>query len=212
MIKEIPVQTPLPKHHFCLKRMTLALASASLCGCVGGPIAQQIASSIISQTADNYISNKYDEYLLNKAKERPNVVLKDSEPDRYWAAFVTSGFLPAPQQENMLNGQTTAAQNPDSASFQAESSHLVRVEVWNVLLGEEKISVLQRAQTLGSTSLPKPDEWAQWQVATGALESDNKKTITFLIPPDFGKFVSGERAYVEISDVGGLHIARYLAN
>jgi len=194
------------------KSIALALTSVALSGCVGGPIAQQLVTSMISQTADNYASNKYDEYLLKKANERPNIVLKDTEPDRYWAAFVTSGFETTtitPRPEEVSKKATSASPNN---SDQAESSRLVCVEVWNLLIGQEKLSVLEKAQLLGSTQLPKPEEWAQWQVATGALETDSKRTITFLIPPDFGKFVSGERAFVEISDVGGLHIARHLAN
>ncbi|HSH73086.1 MAG TPA: hypothetical protein VK974_08535 [Methylophilaceae bacterium] len=195
-----------------IRNTALALTFVTLSGCVGGPIAQQIASSIISQTADNYTSNKYDEYLLNKAKERPNIVLKDTEPDRYWAAFVTSGFAETP----VTTVVDDASKKPDSSMLEksehTESSRLVCVEVWNLLIGQEKISVLEKAQLLGSTQLPKPEEWANWQVATGALETDRKRTITFLIPPDFGKFFSGERAFVEISDVGGLHIARHLAN
>ncbi|MFA6179347.1 MAG: hypothetical protein WC696_07035 [Candidatus Methylopumilus sp.] len=177
---------------------------------MGGPIAQQIVTSMISQTADKITSNAYDNYLLNKANERPNVVLKDTEPDRYWGAFVTSGFLPA--TADTMTADKLAGDNTGNDPQQAASSRLVCVEVWNVLLGEEKISVLEKAQLLGATQLPKPEEWARWQVATGSLETDSKRTITFLIPPDFGKFVSGERAFVEISDVGGLHIARHLAN
>jgi len=177
---------------------------------MGGPIAQQIVTSMISQTADKITSNAYDNYLLNKANERPNVVLKNTEPDRYWGAFVTSGFLPA--TADTMAADKLARDSAGNDPQQAASSRLVCVEVWNVLLGEEKISVLEKAQLLGATQLPKPEEWARWQVATGSLETDSKRTITFLIPPDFGKFVSGERAFVEISDVGGLHIARHLAN
>jgi len=195
-----------------IRNTALALTLVTLSGCVGGPIAQQIASSIISQTADNYTSNKYDEYLLNKAKERPNIVLKDTEPDRYWAAFVTSGFAEAPVRPVADDASKKTDSSMSEKSEHTESSRLVCVEVWNLLIGQEKISVLEKAQLLGSTQLPKPEEWANWQVATGALETDSKRTITFLIPPDFGKFVSGERAFVEISDVGGLHIARHLAN
>jgi len=195
-----------------LRNTALALTFVTLSGCMGGPIAQQIVSSIISQTADNYTSNKYDEYLLNKAKERPNIVLKDTEPSRYWAAFVTSGFDTVPTTPASDSAPKQADNISANNAERTESSRLVCVEVWNLLIGQEKISVLEKAQLLGSTQLPKPEEWAQWQVATGALETDSKKTITFLIPPDFGKFVSGERAFVEISDVGGLHIARHLAN
>jgi hypothetical protein len=192
------------------KCFALALTVVTLSGCMGGPIAQQIVTSMISQTADKITSNAYDNYLLNKANERPNVVLKDTEPDRYWGAFVTSGFLPA--TADTMTADKLAGDNTGNDPQQAASSRLVCVEVWNVLLGEEKISVLEKAQLLGATQLPKPEEWARWQVATGSLETDSKRTITFLIPPDFGKFVSGERAFVEISDVGGLHIARHLAN
>ncbi|MGZ8961877.1 MAG: hypothetical protein ACXW1P_10620, partial [Methylophilaceae bacterium] len=96
---------------------------------MGGPIAQQIVTSMISQTADKITSNAYDNYLLNKANERPNVVLKDTEPDRYWGAFVTSGFLPA-TAESMTADKLTGDSAANDAQ-QAASSRLVCVEVWN---------------------------------------------------------------------------------
>ena len=88
---------------------------------------------------------------------------------------------------------------------------LVRVELFNLLIGEEKNRVLEGARALGATALPDKSKWAQWQVATGVIEG-NKKMITFLIPPEFGKMPSGAKAMVEIATLGELNVLRYAYN
>ena len=220
---------------FILSRWSALLASCLLLSaCLGGSIAQQIASSIITNAADKVAeqaSNAYDAYQVKAEQERRNVKLEDMAPDPYWNSFVTSGFDSTSQSASQLSGtldpalanrakwqwskeESLPASYLEEAEADAkpESSHLVKVEVWNLLIGTEKISALQKAQKLGSTQLPLESDWTRWQVATGALESDRKTAITFLIPPDYGKLISGEQAYVEIAEVGGLHIARYPGN
>jgi hypothetical protein len=91
-----------------------------------------------------------------------------------------------------------------------EASHLVSVEVWSIILGEEKIALLTKAQKLGATQLPPPSEWHLWKMAMGNLESDTKKTILFIASPDFAKFKNGDHVIVEISNSGGVHLARYV--
>lgn len=217
-------------------RWTALLASClCLSACLGGSIAQQIASSIITNAADKVAeqaSNAYDAHQLKMEQESRNIKLEDTPPDPYWNAFVTSGFsaapvedpssadyVPAPDLSNRAKWQWSSIERlPDNFAEQAEaetrpeSSHLVRVEVWNLLIGKEKTSALEKAQQLGSTQLAQISDWSHWQVATGALDGNPRKTITFLIPPDYGKLISGERAFVEIAEVGGLHIARYPGN
>lgn len=218
---------------------TLAVCSTCLTACLGGSIAQQIASSIITNAADKVAeraSNAYDAHQLKMEQESRNIKLEDTPPDPYWNAFVTSGFsaapvedaaspeyVPPPDLSNRAKWQWSSIERlPDNFAEQAaeqtdgaarpESSHLVRVEVWNLLIGKEKTSALEKAQLLGSNQLAQISDWSHWQVATGALDGNPKKTITFLIPPDYGKLISGERAFVEIAEVGGLHIARYPGN
>lgn len=45
----------------------------------------------------------------------------------------------------------------------------------------------------------------------GIIEG-NKKLITFLIPPEFGKMPSGAKVTVEIATLGELNMLRYAYN
>lgn len=97
-----------------------------------------------------------------------------------------------------------------------QSNQLVRVELFNLLIGDEKNAVYEQARLMGSTSLPKKREWALWRVATGAIQGSStessKKPITFLIPPEIGKLPSGAVTMVELASPGELNVARYKAN
>lgn len=186
------------------------LASAwLLSSCMGGPLIQQLATSMVSNALDQTVSDAYDAHLLKKANEVPSIQLKDTPPDPYWSMFVTSGFETAPPVENSIS-------LPKAPLPSVAASRLVKVEVWNVLLGDEKLQVMQRALALGSSYVPEPRDWAKWQVATGSIGDANEKagkpkSLLFLVPPDMGKLTSGEHAIIEIAESGGLHIARYSA-
>lgn len=102
-----------------------------------------------------------------------------------------------------------------------QSSQLVRVELYNLLIEEEKNAVYEQARLMGASSLPQKREWALWRVATGAIQASqhqanqhqtSQKTITFLIPPEFGKLPSGAVTMVELAGAGELNVARYKAN
>ena len=186
----------------------MALASITLAGCMGGSIAQQVASSLALRAADKITSNAIDAQQRKNEEERRNIVLKDTVPDEYWGAFVTSGFstispVSEPLPVNMAAEDKTVA---------PQATRLVRVEIWNLLIGEEKRSVLEKARLLGTSDLPPQSEWKRWQVASGALEGEKNKPIIFLIPPEFGRISSGERAVVEMAKPGELNVARYPAN
>ena len=92
-----------------------------------------------------------------------------------------------------------------------EGNQLVRVELFNLLIGEEKNALYEKARLLGATSLPQKREWQRWSVGTGLSQGD-KKVITFLIPPEFGKLPSGSIAMVELASPGELNVARYKGN
>jgi hypothetical protein len=92
-----------------------------------------------------------------------------------------------------------------------QGNQLVRVELFNLLIGEEKNAVYENARLMGSISLPPKREWKNWHVGMGVIQK-NKKMITFLIPPEFGKLPSGATAMVELASPGELNIARYKAN
>ena len=186
----------------------LVFALVTLSGCVGGPIARQIASSMAMRVADSATASIVETQERKDEEARHTMVFKDTPPDPYWAAFVTSGFsqvtpIAEPLPQANQNGETAPA---------AQVSRLVRVELWNMLTSEEKLAVLERSSKLGATDLPPKSEWPQWKVAAGGLENQKGAAIFFLIPPDFGRINSGDKAVVEISSLGGLHFARYRLN
>jgi hypothetical protein len=147
--------------------------------------------------------------------------------DKYLSAFLFSGFQETPANTQDINkAETAPIQAVEIEPATIEASHLVSVEVWSIILGEEKISLLTKAQILGATQLPPPSEWHDWKMAFGSLErasldrdsiesandtkSDAKKTILFIAPPSFDKFKNGDHVIVEILSNGGVHIARYI--
>ncbi|ADQ84786.1 hypothetical protein [Methylovorus sp. MP688] len=198
-----------------------------LTGCMGGPIAQQIAQSVAMRSLDKTTSDAYDNYLLKQDEASRSLPLKDTEPDPYWASFVTSGFstvetvkeplpdyrqastnTPSAPDQAMANG-ATAAELDSKTQAALVQSKLVRVELWNLLIGDEKRSILEKARLMGAAGLPPTTEWPRWQLATGAPVGDNHQPITFLIPPDFGRMKSGDYAVVEVAGAGELNVARY---
>lgn len=194
-----------------IKTPILALALLTLSGCMGGPIAQQLASSIIMRAADKAVSNSIENNIRAQEEAERNKPLPDKVPDEYWAAFLTAGFAeanpivePLPQQINQASTEKTAPT--------VQVSQLVRVELWNVMLGEEKQSILEKARLMGATTLPPKDEWSKWKVATGAIADGEEKPLIFLIPPGFGRVSSGQHAVVEMTALGELHVARYPVN
>jgi hypothetical protein len=68
---------------------------------------------------------------------------------------------------------------------------------------------------LGANNLPQKSEWQSWGVGTGTIKTGrdkDRKIITFLIPPEFGKLPSGALAVVELASAGELNVARYKAS
>ncbi len=183
-----------------------------LSACLGGSIAQQIARTIATSTADKLVANAMDEQARKELIIQQNAPLKDTLPDKYWAAFITSGFETIQPIAMPLPNNTKEIQPVKSEKLTTlVSAPLVRVVLFNLLIGEEKNKVLEDARMLGATELPEKSQWSQWQVATGVIEV-NKKLITFLIPPEFGKMPSGAKAMVEIASLGELNVLRYATN
>jgi hypothetical protein len=148
--------------------------------------------------------------LQNAAKQKTQA--QNTEPNDYWYALATSGFEPVkpitePLPENVEEVETHIAI--------IEGNQLVRVELFNLLIGDEKNAVYEKARIMGATSLPQKREWQNWGVGTGAIKSNTekeKKVITFLIPPELGKLPSGAVAVVELANPGELNMARYKGN
>ncbi|HEY0563492.1 MAG TPA: hypothetical protein VGD04_09200, partial [Methylophilus sp.] len=128
---------------------------------------------------------------------------------------------------NMEFSPVTAVQEPLPDYPQEEqeipivilnTNPLVPVELFNLIIGEEKTAVLEKARLSGALNLPAREEWKEWEVATGMIKSgiahhidspSEAKLITFLIPPEIGKLPSGSSTMVELANKGNLHIARY---
>jgi hypothetical protein len=201
--------------------LTFVTPVITLSSCMGGPIAQQIVSSIMMRGADKIINNAYE--AQEREAER-HTALKDTPPDPYRYAFITSGFKTIaptvealPASASAIDGTALITSKDGTASptntnlASAQVTRLVHVEIWNLIIGDEKNLLLEKARLLGAEVPPK-DEWRRWKVATGALVADKNKPITFLIPPEFGRVGSGDRAVVEMTELSQIHVARYAVN
>lgn len=182
-----------------LKLILLVLAASMLSGCLGGSVAMQIARSVATKVADNAVANAMD---VQDGPSNKKVERKDTAPSDTWMMLATAGFRPVDP-----NAPLEAA--PEEVPTQVfQSNNLVRVHLFNLLIGAEKDAVYEKARLVGALNLPNKREWARWHVAMGMTEKD-KKEITFLIPPEFGKLPSGTLAMVELAGPGDLNIARY---
>ena len=213
-----------------------------LSGCLGGTIAQQIVRSIATSVADKAMARAMDvdededyseaQYtaaantsaqnnaLQKTALQGPasqnaasqtaykNIQLQNTAQDPYKVAFVNAAFEEVKPIAELLPVQLAEVETPIQV---VEGNQLVRVELFNLLIGEEKNAVYENARMMGATRLPQKREWQSWGVGTGAIQKD-KKVITFLIPPEFGKLPSGTVAVVELASPGELNVARYRAN
>lgn len=186
------------------------LAALLVSGCAGGPIAQQIASSLATRVADHVVGEIVDAQLERERQPR-NFVLKDTEPDPYLGKFVMMQFPDAPETKPLVEDIPVYV-NYEQGKDKPPVSRLVTVEVISLVVGREKQDLLERSRRNGSTILPEPVEWRDWQLATGSLSGRDGAQIYFLVPPDFGRMRTGDAAIVEIAQMGGLHIARYRAN
>ncbi|MDX1914246.1 MAG: hypothetical protein SFU55_01575 [Methylophilus sp.] len=201
--------------HLKLIRLALILSiSALLSGCLGGTIAQQIAQSIVTRVADKAVARAMDvdEKEPSTTHSTTNQMFK-SAPDPYRRAMLNMQFAPlAPIQEPLPDYPKEEQEIP---VLIMKSNPLVKVELFNLLIGDEKTTLLEKARLQGSQTVPDPKEWKSWGLGTGVIRASNQtdaKMITFLIPPEFGKLPSGSTAMVEISNNGEMNIARYKSN
>jgi hypothetical protein len=199
------------------KLLVLALATLALPGCFGGTVAQQLARSILMQGADKATAAAMDAHELNDTKAAQYMLPNNTKLDDYQVALLRSGFEPIQAQVEELPQAATQA---ESSTKLIQESRLVNVEVWNMLIGDEKQQLLETAKLQGSLLIPPREEWPQWYVAVGSTVGNNNgkssQAITFLIPPDLGKMRTGARALVELPNNtksgGELSIARYALN
>jgi hypothetical protein len=186
-----------------------AFSALLLSGCMGAPIAQQLLSSALMHGADNIMQNAYQSQQRQTFNQRS---LKDSVPDPYWASFVSAGFQEIKPVEEPLPATIENADEIAAPDHKPNVSPFVRVEFWNMLIGEEKISVLQQAYIAGVKALPPREQWHHVRVATGAMPDNEQQPIMFLVPPELGRLNSGQETIVELGNDGGFNVARYTAN
>lgn len=205
-----------------IKWLALAFATFTLCGCLGGSIAQQLARSVLMKGADSATAAAMEAHERNTQFAAQNMPLKDTIPNDYQIAFVNSGFENMVVQVEPLPESSLAEPSFEDEKPQQliQESKLVQVEVWSLLVGDEKQNMLEKAKAQGLSSIPPKAEWQKWQVAIGSADnpmlkknlSTQQQAITFLIPPEMGKMRSGAKALVELSSVGELSVARYALN
>ena len=221
----------MTKLFITFKYIALFSAVCVLSGCLGGSIAQQIVSSIATRVADRAVANAmdvqdgpsnrkpdnstynpYTNSIASSSAPSKNTVVQNTPPDPYQIAFVNAAFEPVKAtSEPLSDSRPERAEEVETRVAITEGNQLVRVELFNLLIGEEKNAIYEKARLLGATSLPQKREWQRWSVGTGLSQGD-KRVITFLIPPEFGKLPSGSIAMVEIARPGDLNIARYKLN
>jgi len=158
--------------------------------------------------ADKATAMSLDAQERNNKEAAQKMPLKDTAPDPYKIAFLNAGFENVAIQVEPLPEIPLEAETPIQMM---QETKLVQVEVWSLLVGDEKQRVLEKVKSQSEADIPPKSEWQQWQIAIGGAEN-NKQAITFLIPPEMGKIHSGEKTLVELSSVGGLNIARYTLN
>ena len=150
-----------------LAKLSLILLALNLPGCAA--VATQVVSSILTHSADRIINDAYDAKLREEDRTRK---LPDTHPDQYWVAMQNSGFNTiTPQVENIpferLNASQIDASPVETTKAIATQTiieplavvaQLANVEVWNLLIGEEKNTVFENARLRGAIHIPPLSE------------------------------------------------------
>lgn len=179
--------------------------ACSLSGCLGASVGQQVMQSILLHGADKATASALDAHERNEAI----LAKKNAKIDPYTIALLNAKFEEVkPQVEPLPENPVIEEENTKPL---IQESKLIQVEIWSLLAGIEKLSVLEKARLQGATEIPAKNEWDQWQIATGATKN-SEQPITFLIPPEMGKMRSGEKAMVELLPASELNMARYSLN
>lgn len=186
-----------------LKYLSLCLGMCLLSGCLGGTVAQQIARSIATSIADKTIANAMDVNEETKPRHRQSITLQNRAASDLSMALTTTRFRTHPIE--VKDGMNEPTDKPEQIS---QVSPLVRVQLFNLIIGDEKKSIIDSASSNGTLTLPDQRDSERWFVGSGIIVDSNEQII-FLIPPDIGKLASGTIAIVELANPGNLSIARY---
>ena len=184
----------MTKLFIIFKYIALFSTVCVLNGCLGGSIAQQIVSSIATRVADRAVANAmdvqdgpsnrkpdgsaYNPYTNSTANSNAPVkktAVQNTPPDPYQIAFVNAAFEPAKAtSEPLSDSRPEPAEVAETRIAITEGNQLVRVELFNLLIGEEKNAVYEKARLLGATGLPQKREWQRWSVGTGLSQVESK--------------------------------------
>ena len=137
------------------KLLVLALATLTLPSCFGGSVAQQLARSIFMQGADKATAAAMDAHELNEKRAAQYMLPNNTKLDDYQIAFLRSGFEPIQAQvEELPQAMVPTEENTKLI----QESKLVNVEVWSLLIGDEKQQLLETAKLQGSLLIPPREE------------------------------------------------------
>lgn len=187
--------------------LAATVAAAALPGCMGGSIARQVAGSIAMRVADKAVGNILDEPATEEPRTtRTNQLLMSASLDPYQAAFLRAQFATVPAAP--AAALPPAAKPDPAASAVPVATRLATVEIWGLVIGEEKRSMLEDIRQLGIAPLPPEHAWEQWQLAEGSMRDRQDRPLLILIPPELGKMKSGDHAVIEIGMTNGLYVAR----
>ncbi len=186
-----------------VKYMGLCLAVCLLSGCLGGSIAQQIARSIATSIADKTIANSMGVNESDEQVQRKSTTLSNRPPSDLSLALMYTSFREAPTQT-----EDTIAQEIEKPMEMIKTNPLVRAKVFNIILGQEREVLLDKARRIDALNVPDQEVEADWHVVMGEIEN-NKTPITFVVSPRLGKPICGSIAIVELANAGDLNIARY---
>ena len=186
-----------------------SLLSGLLTGCMGGPIARQVAQSLAMQVADNAVERALQQSAPAPKQHQTNQLLmsKSQGMDPYQAAFLRAQLrTPPPPLHPELPPAAKPAADP-ALSAEPVVTRLTTIEIWGIVIGPEKRSMLESIRDLGIAKLPPEQQWEQWQLAEGGAEG-TERPMLILVPPEIGRMKSGDFAVVEIGATDGFYIAK----
>ena len=186
-----------------------ALLAVLLGGCMGGPIARQVAQSLAMHVADNAVERALQDSAPAPQQHQTNQLLMSKSPgmDPYQAAFLRAQLRTPPPPLNPELPQPSAPAADPALSAEAVVTRLTTIEIWGIVIGPEKRSMLESIRDLGIAKLPPEHQWDQWQLAEGGT-TGTERPMLILVPPEIGRMKSGDFAVVEIGATDGFYIAK----
>ena len=125
---------------------------------------------------DNSANNPYASSIAISSTPVKNTAVQNTPPDPYQIAFVNAAFEPVKAtSESLSDARPEQAEAVETRVAITEGNQLVRVQLFNLLIGDEKNAIYEKARLLGATSLPQKREWQRWSVGTGLSQGDKDR-------------------------------------